>query len=1288
MSSRSLSYGDYTVACICPMGKELAPVLEMLDERHPSLPMKRAQNCYTLGRIGEHNIVVTTMPEIGTNRAAHVGMQLMNDFPSVRFGLLVGIGGGLPDEEGKLDIHLGDIVVSKPTGTKGGVIQYDMGKLSTREGFCRTGSLAKPPTVLLTAIESLEADRLQGRSKSQDYLSRLESTHAIYCRPGSDQDILFKSTYSHPRATDCQQCDRSKRVRRRPRSHGKPVIHYGTIGSGNVVVKDAATRNKLRKDGIICVEMEAAGLMDTFPCLVIRGICDYADSHKSKVWQPYAAAAAAAYMKDLLRVVPSQGIEKELKLVDVVDVSQITDAIRAEKQSNMMTWLSGVNFWGKQDNLLQRAQEGTGEWILHEPKFESWLAGEGGFLWCYGEPGVGKTILSSIIIQHLSPLRKENEALAWIYVDYRERSKLTMENVLSNLLAQLFKQHGEISQSTMKSLGVNWQEAKPTLLQYRSWLQDETRKFSRTTVIIDALDELPTKSLREQLIRELRQLQPPIHLLVTSRPLAEMRRSWEDASEIAIRPQKADVISFVKGRLTTGSGLWEHIEQNGTLLDLLVDILTKANDRMFLTAELILNNLEHINAVEEVEARLKSLPTTYDGYYELSLKQIEMQDPLQRDKAMKILALLSHALDPLSVDALQQAVSVQPGDLELDNDERWTAEELKTLCDGLVIIETKEVDNFPTQYAALMHETASTFLKNVRSEYLPAGHAVALKACLAYMSLSYFSHLGVQQIRVDERARKYPFYNYAAKNWSQHALQGALESTFKESIINFLESPHRQSADELIARHRHSAWGCEHAVPWTDWNKNSIERRDPPVHAAASYGLSKNLSFLLDHKGYKSDTVNNFGETPLHRAAQTGKRGSIDVLLAHGADMDAKVPHHYLNDANVLILATLCQQVDAILVFLNHGLGVNTYDPKYLTFPLHIAASTDTNLTRLLLDYGAKVDFPGKSPVYPETFMTSLHYAVFNAHVFNGALDRVSLLLDRGANINMQSIMTGNTPLHMAILGGHETLMIYLLERGANINVRNKAGKSGVQLLREKGLFSSTPDVIPAEVLVQVEHMPPLHYAAWSRNHALVCQLLAEGHDMEQKDQDGSTIWDHCIASNNVDLAKTLVDYMEEQQLPQRNEIGNAAFDLALKAMTAFDYTDHNTWKSSVKICQQLLRYRKEIDNGLDFAKARSPICDYNKTYLIWAAEQGRISQAQFLLDCGADVNAADRFGSTGMHYAVNNRDENMIKLLMERGFDLKIKDQYGYTPVDCAARRDNQFIYGYLKLELSRQSR
>ena len=55
---------------------------------------------------------------------------------------------------------------------------------------------------------------------------------------------------------------------------------------------------------ILCFEMEAAGLMDQLPCLVIRGICDYCDSHKSKQWQGYAAITAAAYAKGLLNVVP------------------------------------------------------------------------------------------------------------------------------------------------------------------------------------------------------------------------------------------------------------------------------------------------------------------------------------------------------------------------------------------------------------------------------------------------------------------------------------------------------------------------------------------------------------------------------------------------------------------------------------------------------------------------------------------------------------------------------------------------------------------------------------------------------------------------------------------------------------------------------------------------------------------------------------------------------------------------------------------------------------------------
>lgn len=99
-----------------------------------------------------------------------------------------------------------------------------------------------------------------------------------------------------------------KRVaERQPRGNEEAVVHYGTIASGNQVMRDGATRDKVSSElgGILCFEMEAAGLMNSFPCLIIRGICDSADSHKNKNWQHYTAGTAAAYAKEVLSVIPA-----------------------------------------------------------------------------------------------------------------------------------------------------------------------------------------------------------------------------------------------------------------------------------------------------------------------------------------------------------------------------------------------------------------------------------------------------------------------------------------------------------------------------------------------------------------------------------------------------------------------------------------------------------------------------------------------------------------------------------------------------------------------------------------------------------------------------------------------------------------------------------------------------------------------------------------------------------------------------------------------------------------------
>ncbi|KAI9764072.1 MAG: hypothetical protein M1840_008876 [Geoglossum simile] len=155
-----LTRKDYTVGWVCALSIELAAAQEMLDEEHEGLPQELDDpNIYTLGRIGEHNVVIACLPagQTGTHSAAVVAVQMKTRFNAIRFGLMVGIGGGVPSTVH--DVRLGDVVVSQSYMEHGGVVQYDFGK-TTPNGFLRTGFLNAPPTILLNAVASLRAKHL------------------------------------------------------------------------------------------------------------------------------------------------------------------------------------------------------------------------------------------------------------------------------------------------------------------------------------------------------------------------------------------------------------------------------------------------------------------------------------------------------------------------------------------------------------------------------------------------------------------------------------------------------------------------------------------------------------------------------------------------------------------------------------------------------------------------------------------------------------------------------------------------------------------------------------------------------------------------------------------------------------------------------------------------------------------------------------------------------------------------------------------------------------------------
>lgn len=307
MSLRRLRVQDYTVGWFSALPIELAAATVMLDERHESLPYDdNDPNLYTLGSIGKHNVVLACLPagQIGTNSAAAVATRMQSNFPSLRVGLMVGIGGGVPSAEA--DIRLGDVVISQPHAGRGGVVQYDSGKTGVGGRLTPTSFLNTPPTVLLSAISQLQSDRYRGQDALSKHFIAFEELPE-FSRDSTGPDVLYEATYNHIGGPTCDGCREDKTKKRIQRVSQKVVIHYGTIASGNQVIKDGVTRDRLsvERGGVLCFEMEAAGLMNNFPCLVIRGICDYADSHKNKKWQPYAAAVAAACAKEVLLLVPA-----------------------------------------------------------------------------------------------------------------------------------------------------------------------------------------------------------------------------------------------------------------------------------------------------------------------------------------------------------------------------------------------------------------------------------------------------------------------------------------------------------------------------------------------------------------------------------------------------------------------------------------------------------------------------------------------------------------------------------------------------------------------------------------------------------------------------------------------------------------------------------------------------------------------------------------------------------------------------------------------------------------------
>ena len=336
----------FEIAIICALPIESDAIIALFDEfwedEEQYQTAEYDTNSYTIGRVAQHNVVLVHMPTMGKVSAAAVAANLRASFPCIRLGVLVGICGGVPYGQASSthqhELFLGDVVISTQ------VIQTDFGRTFPEE-FIRKDTLednlGRPNPHMRGFLVKMQgmAARTELKNTMIAELGSIlaEPEFSNWRFPGFDQDELYDARYPHKHSDnstcsacavtshsdavfcseaarcDCEQLGcRKDRLISRARDPlliqlggiptPVPQVHFGSIGSGDQVMKSAMHRDTIaEREDIIAFEMESAGLWDTIPTVVIKGVCDYADSHKNKKWQLYAAATAAACSKSFLK---------------------------------------------------------------------------------------------------------------------------------------------------------------------------------------------------------------------------------------------------------------------------------------------------------------------------------------------------------------------------------------------------------------------------------------------------------------------------------------------------------------------------------------------------------------------------------------------------------------------------------------------------------------------------------------------------------------------------------------------------------------------------------------------------------------------------------------------------------------------------------------------------------------------------------------------------------------------------------------------------------------------------
>ncbi|GIJ90262.1 hypothetical protein Asppvi_009216 [Aspergillus pseudoviridinutans] len=1241
---KTFSREDYTVGWISALPLELAAAQAMLDEIHGDAgKLDMDNNTYTFGTMAGHNCVIACLPAgvYGHTSATTVASQMRSSFPSVRFWLLVGIGGGAPTD--KADIRLGDVVVSMPTSQSPGVIQYDYGKLIGDGIFERTGVLNKPPTLLLTAVSKLQAQhRTEGYSRILSLIDEMTSKYPqmkpLYGPQESGSDVLFKADYAHQEGDSCQNCNRRFAVTRPTRQSCSPAVHYGTIASANQVMRHAAVRDRFARElGILCFEMEAAGLLDNFPCLTIRGICDYADSHKNKEWQEFAAATAAAYAKELLgMVLPTSQSE--------LQTHRLPTSVLEHRRLCLVT----LDFDSREERglAIKRAFSETCKWLLGRPEYQKWLDSRlshehNGFLWIKGNPGTGKSTLMKFAFENTkrTPLTAGAIVVSFFFNARGDELEKSAAGMYRSLLFQLFHRLPRL-QNILDS------EVEPSMLNQGSWSLERLQDVFRLVILnlegqqplicfIDALDECDECEVRDMVdyFGELGQLAASslisLHICLSSRHYPHV--TFDKGLEMILEGQEEhgkDISYYLDRKLAS----IKHKE----IPEVKVEIIEKASG-IFLWVVLVVDILKRTydeGRMRALRKRLREIPPRLKELF----KDILTRDKQNMEDLLLCLQWTLYANRPLSPHELFYAVqsdNENESDLmEPPEDDDSVFRFILSSSKGLI-----EVTKSRQKTVQFIHETVRDFLlkeggldelwRDMRASRTVLGHETLKSCSWNYLKKAYIvterilphdlpPAKSTEAVALRVKASKsFPFLDYAVNNVLQHAEAAEQAGVPQADFLTSFDAYQWTCMYNLFEKHEIRRYAQQTRLTYTLAERNLSHLLKATIEASSLKGIFNNCECLYCGNCWHGPGKNSHRwASPFLAAVAKRNEKVIRVLFTTGCTSYA------LQEEDLAALTSRLSEFKP---------------PRKFTIFEYAMKTPDLPLLRLILSTG-RVDLLSHARIGGPV--------VFAVESGNPSL--LTTVLDFGADPNERMIGYNpmDSPLAAAIQSRQADIVRLLLERGADPNLDRPGSLPPLLEAVEAGSCDIAQQLLSAGAnMTTTWYVPALHFAVDRNRGQIVRLLLQMGADINSRDSKGSTPLHY---ASTLEICELLID--SGADLDIRDNMGRSPI---------FSFS-----RIYEKV-QSLVRRGAEVN-----------IKDNNGvTPLMWVAGGinyiYRAEIVQLLLDNGANPNECSKSGSTALSEAVDAVNLDAVEILLKCGVcDVEVRDSQGRTCLERTTSR------------------